>query len=218
VEFAADVIMSTNDFEQMSDRGTGRRPVWLLIGFLVSAGIAIAAVARRLIALLRPSQNALDTTFSSHAGLTLAHIIPAAVFVVLAVIVLLRSSVDVWCERLFFLFGALTGITAYAMSVDAVGGWVERSAILIFNTWFLVSLGCAYWFRKTSSKREWMTRAVGILLGIATTRPVMGLFFATSAATHLSPEQFFGYAFWIGFSINAVMVELWLRSRRLHRS
>jgi hypothetical protein len=48
-----------------------------------------------------------------------------------------------------------------------------------------------------------MTRAVGILLGVATTRPVMEVFFATSSRTHLSPNQFFGIAFWIGFSINA---------------
>src|SRR5947207_15098313 len=63
-------------------------------------------------------------------------------------------------------------------------------------------------------KRRWMTRAVGILLGIATTRPVMGIFFATSRITHLSPKQFFGIAFWIGFSINTVIVELWLRSQQ----
>lgn len=99
--------MSTNDFEQLN-RQTGRRPVWLLLGFLISAGIAIAAVVRRLIALLGPSSNgppqlaAMDATFSSHAVLTLAHILPAAVFVVLAVVVLLRRSSDVWLERLFF--------------------------------------------------------------------------------------------------------------------
>jgi len=58
-----------------------------------------------------------------------------------------------------------------------------------------------------------MTRAIAVLLGISTTRPVMGMFFATSKVTHLSPEQFFGIAFWIGFSINTLMVELWLRSQ-----
>jgi hypothetical protein len=58
-----------------------------------------------------------------------------------------------------------------------------------------------------------MIRAIGILLGIATTRPVMGVFFATSSLTHLEPRQFFGIAFWIGFSINTIIVELWLRSK-----
>jgi hypothetical protein len=42
----------------------------------------------------------------------------------------------------------------------------------------------------------------------------MGVFFATSARTHLGPNQFFGIAFWIGFSINAVVIELWLHSKR----
>jgi hypothetical protein len=42
----------------------------------------------------------------------------------------------------------------------------------------------------------------------------MAVFFATSAATHLSPKQFFGFAFWIGFSINVVAAELWLLSRQ----
>jgi hypothetical protein len=159
----------------------------------------------------------IDATFSAHATLTATHIIPAAIFVVLAVVVLLRRTGSEWWERLFFLFGAITGVTAYAMSRYAIGGWIERSAVLVFDTWFLFSLGRAYWFRRSgepSRKRVWMTRAVGILLGIATTRPVMGVFFATSAATHLRPNQFFGIAFWIGFSINAAVVELWLHSKR----
>jgi hypothetical protein len=41
----------------------------------------------------------------------------------------------------------------------------------------------------------------------------MGTLFASSSVTHLSPEQFFGIAFWIGFSINALIVEHWLRSQ-----
>jgi hypothetical protein len=41
----------------------------------------------------------------------------------------------------------------------------------------------------------------------------MGVFFATSRLTHLEPGQFFGVAFWIGFSINTIVVELWVRSR-----
>src|SRR5438067_142660 len=157
---------------------------------------------------------AIDATFSSHAVLTVMHIVPAAIFVLLAAGVLLRRSRSEWLERLFFPFGAITGATAYAMSAYPIGGWIELSAVLVFNTWFLVSLGGAWWFHlrgDVPQQREWMTRAVAILLGIATTRPVMGLFFATSARTHLGPNQFFGIAFWIGFGINAVAVELWLR-------
>lgn len=35
--------------------------------------------------------------------------------------------------------------------------------------------------------------------------------------THLSPSQFFGIAFWIGLSINAGVIELWLHSKRRAR-
>jgi hypothetical protein len=202
---------------------TSRHPLWLLLGFWFSAFIAIAVVLRRIDALIQPSPGAppqmaaMDATFSSHAVLTVMHIVPAAIFVLLAAAVLLRRSPGEWLERLFFPFGVITGVTAYAMSVYAIGGWLERSAVLVFNTWFLVSLGRAYWFRLRAEplrKRAWMTRAVGILLGIATTRPIMGVFFATSARTHMGPHQFFGIAFWIGFSINVVVIELWLHSKR----
>jgi hypothetical protein len=110
-------------------------------------------------------------------------------------------------------FGEVVGVTAYAMSRYSVGGWVERSAVLFFNSLFLFSLSRAWRVRRDPVlKLRWMTRAIAVLLGIATTRPVMGIFFATSRVTHLSPEQFFGVAFWIGFSINTVIIELWLRS------
>jgi Predicted membrane protein (DUF2306) len=202
---------------------TSRHPLWLLSGFWVGVVISIAVVLRRLYDLFRPSHNRppqmadLDATFSAHAILTAGHIIPAAVFVLLSAAVLLRRTGAEWLDRFFFLFGAITGATAYAMSLYPIGGWVERSAVLVFNTWFLLSLGSAYWCHlhgKLAGKREWITRAVGILLGIATTRPIMGVFFATSGSTHLSPNQFFGIAFWIGFSINAVVIELWLHSKR----
>jgi hypothetical protein len=206
--------------EQLTFEQTSRSPRWLLVGFWISVVIALAAVGRRLIALARPSTGGpsgmagLDKVFSSHAALTLAHILPAAVFVVLAAIVLLRRSSGNLIQRLFFVFGAITGVTAYAMSAYSVGGWVERSAVLVFNSWFLFSLTKAYLYSESSQRRVWMTRAVGVLLGIATTRPVMAIFFATSGATHLGPKQFFGYAFWIGFSINVVIVEAWLHSKR----
>jgi hypothetical protein len=194
-------------------------PLWLRIGFWACIVIAIAVVLRRVFALIRPPQSAppqmaaLDAVFASQAVLTLGHILPALAFVVLAPFVYLRHGAS-WPERFLFPLGLVVGVTAYAMSVYAVGGWVERSAVLLFNTLFLFSLARAWLERRDPAlKLHWMTRAIAVLLGIATTRPVMGVFFATSRLTHLKPEQFFGIAFWIGFSINTVIVELWLRSR-----
>jgi hypothetical protein len=191
------------------------------IGFWICIVIAVAAVIRRVVALVHPAQSgppqmvALDAVFSSHAALTLAHILPALAFVLLTPFLYLqRSTGKPWVERLLFALGVIVGLTAYFLSRDSVGGWLERSAVLFFNTLFLFCLVRAWQFRTVDAvlKLRWMTRAIGVLLGIATTRPVMGVFFATSRLTHLSPSQFFGIAFWIGFSINTVIVELWLRA------
>ena len=193
----------------------------LRIGFWTCTGISVAVVIRRTVALAHPPQSAppelaaLDAAFASHAALTLAHIIPALAFVVVAPFVYLRRFAGAaWPERFLFPLGAVVGVTAYAMSNYSVGGWVERSAVLLFNSLFLFSLFRAWRLRRAPAlKLRWMTRAIAVLLGIATTRPVMGIFFATTRITHLAPEQFFGIAFWIGFSINTLIVELWLRSR-----
>jgi Predicted membrane protein (DUF2306) len=200
----------------------GVYPGWLKVGFWICVVIAVAVVLRRVAVLAYPTQNsssptaALDAVFASHTALTLAHILPAMAFVLLCPFVLLRRSSAVWAERLFFPLGAWVGVTAYAMSSHPVGGWIERSAVLLFNTLFLLSLARAFVAMRRAEaleKMRWMLRSVAILLGIATTRPVMGVFFATSRLTHLEPAQFFGVAFWIGFSINTIAIELWLRSR-----
>lgn len=194
---------------------------WLRIGFWACTVIAVAVVLRRIVALAHSSQAGppqlaeLDAAFASHAVLTLAHILPALAFVLLTPFVYLKRYAGAeWPRRLLFPLGLVVGITAYAMSKYSVGGWVERSAVLFFNSLFLFSLLRAWQVRREPVlSLRWLTRAIAVLLGIATTRPVMGIFFATSRVTHLSPHQFFGIAFWIGFSINTVIVEMWMRSR-----
>ena len=198
---------------QMKIRGAGKlngqaTSLWLRIGFWGCIVISVAVVLRRVSALAFPPRSAppqlaaLDAVFASHATLTLAHILPALAFVLVAPFVVFhRPAGAAWPERLIFPLGGIVGLTAYAMSVYLIGGWVERSAVLLFNTLFLVSLFRAYEYGRRGEhqlKQRWMLRAIAILLGIATTRPVMGIFFATSPLTHLAPSQFFGFAFWIG--------------------
>jgi hypothetical protein len=162
----------------------------------------------------------LDAAFRSHELVTLFHIVPALLFVIVNPFVLLtEDGRRDGLESLLYPLGLVVGITAYAMSAWAVGGWVERAAVFVFNSLFLYQLVRAFVLRRKNDvlrKHIALLRSVAILLGIATTRPVMGIFFATSKLTHLSPQQFFGYAFWIGFTINTVAVEVWLRIR--HRN
>src|SRR6266852_4301705 len=205
--------------EAISETPTSWR--WLRIGFWACIVISVAVVLRRTIALAHPQQSAppqlaeLDAAFASHAALTLAHILPALAFVLLTPFVYIRRFAGAsWPKRFLFPLGLVVGVTAYAMSKYSVGGWVERSAVLLFNSLFLFSLFRAWQLRREPALNlRWMTRAIAILLGIATTRPVMGIFFATSRVTHLAPKQFFGLAFWIGFTINTGVVELWLHSK-----
>jgi hypothetical protein len=199
-----------------------KSPLLLRTGFWICIVIAVAVVIRRLFALAAPSHNGppqmtgLDDAFASHAVLTLAHIIPALLFVLVAPFAVFSRFTHLhWPERILFPLGAIVGLTAFAMSAYSIGGWTELSAVFFFDTLFLFSLVNAFRHRQCGQavlKRRWLLRAIAILLGIATTRPVMGVFFATSAATHLVPSQFFGIAFWIGFSINTLVFELWLRS------
>jgi hypothetical protein len=204
-------------------RSEAASPLWLRIGFWGCTVIAIAVVLRRLSAIIFPPKNVppqmarLDGVFASHAALTLAHILPALAFVLIAPLVVFhRFRKPRWAESLVYPLGVVVGLTAYAMSTFAVGGWVERSAVLVFNTLFLFSMLRSYTYMRAGDavlQRRWLLRAIAVLLGIATTRPVMGVFFATSVKTHLRVDQFFGIAFWIGFSINVLIFEVWIRTR-----
>ena len=209
--------------EKAIERRASSSPLWLRIGFWGCTVIAIAVVLRRLSALLSPPKNVppqmagLDGAFASHMALTLAHVLPALAFVLIApLVVFLKFEKARWSESFVYPLGVVVGLTAYAMSTFAVGGWVERSAVLVFDTLFLFSLLRSYLYKRAGNvllKRRWLLRAIAVLLGIATTRPVMGVFFATSARTHLRIDQFFGIAFWVGFSINVLIFEVWIRAR-----
>jgi hypothetical protein len=201
-----------------------RFPLALKIGFWFCIVIAVAVVIRRVVALSTPPSTSappqlagLDAWFVSHAALTYVHILCALAFVLLLPLLFWsRTRSSHTLQRAIYPAGLIVGLTAYAMSAYAVGGWLERAAVLFFNTLFLFALYRAWQFSRSSDRlqqQRWMLRAIAILLGIATTRPVMGVFFATSSLTHLTPQQFFGIAFWIGWSINTAVMEFWLRTR-----
>jgi uncharacterized membrane protein len=204
-----------------------RRGLWAAV-FLLCA-IAAAASIRRLILLAHPALNsaspsaALDAVFAAKAGLTRGHVIAGlalAVFLPVQLSVRVRSrfpGLHRWLGRTLVVTGIAVGLSGYAMVASPVGGWLEISAIVLYATAFLATLlvGWTHIRRGNVARhREWMLRAMAIVLGIAATRPVVGLFFATSARTGLSPPQFFGAAFWIGFTSTALAGEWYVRSTR----
>jgi hypothetical protein len=195
------------------------RPVLYVLCF-----IAAAAALRRMVALLLVQTSAragqfgeLDATFAARKALTLAHIVPALIFVLLLPLwfsARLRSK-ETLHRRIswaLFVLGFIIGTTAIPMVATPVGGATELSAIIVFDGIFLFSLlrALTLFLRRQPHYREWMMRAIAVLLGIATTRPVMGVFFATARLTHLEPQQFFGIAFWIGFAATYAAGEWYL--------
>lgn len=196
---------------------------------IVLCVIATAAVLRRTLVLLSPPAEprtpdlaAMDAVFTAHRTMTLLHILPALCLVLLLPfwfsprIRQNHTTAHHCITQILFALGAFTAITAMVMNTHPIGGTIEVTAILFFDTLFAISLVRSYifWLRgHIPQHRAWMTRAFAILLGIATTRPVMGIFFATSRLTHLQPHQFFGIAFWIGFSLTWVAGEIYIRTR-----
>lgn len=206
------------------------RLLWTVVIFLVVIGIA--AVARRTLVLFWPqrfaggSSNpaaALDTGFARHMLLTLIHILPGGLFLALAPLQFSRSfrekhlQLHRWSGRVLVVCGLVIGTSALIMSYKMnIGGPNETAASTLFAIVFLICLTKAYLFirrKEVARHREWMIRAYGVGLGVATTRPIVGMFFAFR---RLTPHEFFGIAFWLGFTITFFAAEAWVDYTRQH--
>ncbi len=198
--------------------------VWSL--FLLLCLIGAGAAARRIVVLLGPSTQAsvapmagLDADFATRKTLTLFHLFPALTFVILAPFWFLQSTrrkpeLHRRISWALLVLGSVIGVTAFLLSLHPVGGLNEAAAAILYDLLFLFSLSRAALMlirHHAALHRTWMMRAIAVLLGIATTRPVMGVFFATQKITHLQLDQFFGIAFWIGFTVTYIAGEAYLR-------
>jgi uncharacterized membrane protein len=206
------------------------RVLWLITFLLVLIGVAM--VIRRTIALLAPSPAprnfpdaaALDADFARHPLLTIFHIIPGLLFMLLGPLQFVsslrsrRPQLHRWTGRVVIVSGMIIGSTALVMSPQmAIGGANETAATMLFAIIFLVALIKAFLFIRRGNvtlHREWMIRAFAIGLAVATIRPIVGAFFATRILTHLTPRDFFGTAFWLGFTIHLIAAEIWINYTR----
>ena len=206
------------------------RVLWSAVIFLVVIGIA--AVTRRTLVLLWPATfsggganpaAALDTGFDRHIGLTFLHILPGGLFLALAPFQFAANwrqrhlQLHRWMGTTLVVCGLIIGVSALVMSFKMnIGGPNETAATTLFAIVFLFCLGKAYLFirrKNVTRHREWMIRAYGVGLGVATTRPIVGMFFA---ARRMTPHDFFGIAFWLGFTITFLAAEAWVDYTRYH--
>ncbi len=215
-----------------------RRALWSAIIFLAFIGVVVAL--RRMVHLLpvvvrgyhppAATSNpvaarfaALDDLFARYPILTLVHIAPGLLFMMLGPLQF-SSTIRArhlrwhrWCGRIFVICGEIIGISALVMSfgMPAIGGFNQAAATILFATFFLFALCKAFWHirrRETTLHREWMIRAFSVGLAVATIRPIIGMFFATSRFSGLAPHEFFGIAFWIGFVLHLIAAEAWIHA------
>ena len=214
----------------MSWQIKARRIVWGITLFLVLIGVAV--VLRRMLNLISPSPPrtgfpgaaSVDAGFAGHRLLTMIHIVPGLLFLVLAPLQFVarlrnrRPRLHRWMGRVALVSGLIVGASALVMSPRlAIGGANETAATTLFASIFLFDLVKAFLAirkGKVAQHREWMIRAFAIGLAVATIRPIVGAFFATSRLTHLTPHDFFGTAFWLGFTLHLVAAEVWINYTR----
>lgn len=172
--------------------------------------------------------GALDQVFAYYPYLTLIHILPGFLFMILGPLQF-NSTVRArhlrwhrWSGRLFLICAAIIGISALVMSLamPAIGGLNQAAATTLFGSFFLFALAKAFWHirrRELALHREWMLRGFATGLAVAAIRPIVGFFFATSSFTGLEPHEFFGTAFWIGFVLSLMAAETWIHVTAPHR-
>src|SRR5258706_6950929 len=119
----------------MAARQRATRFIW--IGAIALAAVGVAAATRRALVLFWPGvfagnyppAAAMDTGFSRHMALTLVHILPGALFLVLALLQFVPSirakhlRVHRWLGRILVVSGLVIGISSLVMSFTMnIGG------------------------------------------------------------------------------------------------
>ena len=166
---------------------------------------------------------ALDQVFARHPILTMIHILPGLLFMVLGPFQFSKTirarhlQWHRWNGRIFVVTGFIVGISALVMSftMQSIGGVNQAAATILFGSFFLFALSKAFWhirLREVTLHRQWMIRAFAIGLAVATIRPIVGIFFATGRFSGLTPTQFFGTSFWIGFVLHLIAAEAWIHA------
>jgi uncharacterized membrane protein len=202
------------------------RILWVITLLLMLIGVAV--VIRRTFAVFAPSPPranfpdaaAMDAGFARHPFLTMLHITPGLLFILLAPLQFVRRlrnrkpKLHRWMGRVVLVAGIIIGGSALVMSPQmAIGGLNETAATTLFAIVFLFSLSKGFLHirgGRVALHREWMIRAFAVGFAVATVRPIVGVFFATSRLTHLTPHDFFGAAFWLGFTIQFMAAEIWI--------
>ena len=157
--------------------------------------------------------------FGEFPGTTLMHVLPGALFLLLAPLQFSRRirtrhlRLHRWSGRLLVALGIPIGLTGLFFGlVNPFGGPLEAATVAIVGTLFLFALAravIAIRRREIATHREWMIRVFAIALGISAVR-LVGIAFALTTGTR--PAVWFAHSVWIGFLLTLSAAELWIRA------
>lgn len=159
--------------------------------------------------------------FAEFPRTTLAHVLPGALFLLLAPLQFSRRirtrnvRLHRWSGRFLVAMGIPIGLTGLFFGVvNPFGGALEGVVIGVVGVLFLFALAravVAIRRREIAIHREWMIRVFAIALGISVVR-LVGL--AIVLAAGVRPALWFAHSVWIGFLITLAVAELWIRRTR----
>src|SRR5258708_39417198 len=165
------------------------RVLWVAVILLALIGVAVAT--RRATVLVKPGVMSarknpaagLDEHFATEKTLTLLHVLPGMIFMILGPLQFVKGlrakhpEVHRWSGRIFLTASAVIGATGLTMAArGTIGGTDERAAIFLFGGFFLIALAKAFWHamrREFAQHREWMIRGYAVGLAVATIRPIL---------------------------------------------
>ncbi|HYS55501.1 MAG TPA: DUF2306 domain-containing protein [Thermoanaerobaculia bacterium] len=164
-----------------------------------------------------------DDKFGNHRVTTWLHVIPGAVFLLLAPIQFLPSirnrflGLHRWLGRILIVAALISGAAGLFFGLFLpLGGFKESIPIAIFGALLFFSAIRGYIAIRRGEvrrHREWMIRAFAVALAIATVRVVLtALDMARIMAA--DPRALFVVSIWSGWLITLAVAEAWIRYTR----
>jgi len=225
------------------------RALWAVVAVLVATGV-FAAVGRTVfpddfitraepvrewsmaamgrhdpLALQRPAELArMDSSFAAHPVLTLLHVVPGGLFLLLAPLQFssrIRSRNPALHRRSGRILLPLLVVTLLPGMYFGIripyGGPGEAVAVALFGGTLLVSIVVAFVAirrRQIARHREWMIRVFAFAVAIATERFAFAAIDAALTPSGIPPPQQFVLSVWTGWIVTLAAAEAWIRYTR----
>ena len=164
-----------------------------------------------------------DEKFGGHRVITLLHIVPGGIFLLLAPIQFIPAirnrylRAHRWLGRGLMIAALISGAAGIFFGVyNPIGGVREGAGIVLFGIFLFVCVIRAYVaIRKgrVAVHREWMIRAFAATLAISTVRIVASVVDIAQIPAN-NPRAQFVLAIWSGWLITLAIAEIWIRHSR----